>query len=101
MKEIKIKALNTSIFIDDLNEITDGKIRVYDSRKEYLDYYEEISFENEQEYLDEIERLQAVKTVQELLYRFSLYENKDYEIVDDFEMGDCVNIIGNIKILFF
>ena len=101
MKEIKIKALNTSIFIDDLSEITDGKIRVYDSRKEYIDYYEESIFENEQEYFDEIERLASVKTAQELLYRFSLYEIKDYEIVDDFEMGDCVNIVGDIKILFF
>lgn len=101
MKEIKIKALNTSIFIDDLDEITDGKIRVYDSRKEYLDYYEEINFENEQEYLDEIERLQAVQTVEELLQFFCLYENHDFEFVDDFEMGDCVNIIGDTKILFF
>ena len=101
MKEIKIKALNTSIFIDDLNESTDGEIRVYDSRKEYLDYYEEISFENEQEYLEEIDRLQAVKTVEELLQRFCLYENQDFVFVEDFEMGDCVNIIGDTKILFF
>lgn len=101
MREIKIKALNTSIFIDDLADITDGKIRVYDSKKEYLDYYEEISFENEQEYLDEIEHLQSVKTVKDLLSYFRLYENKDYEIVANFEMGDCVNIIGNTKILFY
>ena len=101
MKEIKITALNTSVFIDDLNEITDGKIIVYDSRKEYLDYYEESIFENEQEYLNEIERLASVKTVGELFGIFDHQENIDYEIVDDFEMGDCVNIIGDIKILFF
>ena len=101
MKEIKIKALNTNIFIDDLSEITDGKIRVYDSKKEYLDYYEESIFENDQEYFDEIERLASVKTVGELFGIFCQRENIDYEIVDDFEMGDCVNIIGDIKILFF
>ena len=101
MKEIKIKALNTSIFIDDLEEITDGKIRVYDSRKEYLDYYEESIFENEQEYLDEIECLASVKTVGELLSIFDHRENIDYKIVDDFEMGDCVNIIGSTVLLYF
>lgn len=100
MKEIKIKALNTSIFIDDLNEITDGKIRVYDSQKEYLDYYEESTFQTKQEYLDEIKRLESVKTIEELLARFCLYENKDYVFIGDYEMGDTTNAIGDKTILF-
>ncbi len=43
MKEIKIKALNASIYADELHEITDGNIRFYDSEKHYLDYWEEQS----------------------------------------------------------
>lgn len=102
MREIKIKALNTSIYIDKFNNtIGDGKIRVYDTNKNYLAYYEDITFENEQEYEEEIKYLENAKTIKELLSMFCLYENKDFEFVQDFEMGDCVNIIGDYKLLFF
>lgn len=101
MKEIKIEALNTSIFIDDFSESLDGKIRIYDTNKNCLDYYEDISFESKQDYLTEIERLSSAKTVEELLSHFCLYESKDYIFVDDFEMGDTINIVGDKLLLFY
>lgn len=102
MKEIKIKALSTSIYIDNFNNtIGDGKIRVYDTNKNYLDYYEDITFKNKQEYEEEVMCLESVKTIKELLSRFCLYENRDYTFVQDFEMGDCVNVIGDKLLLFY
>ena len=110
MKEIKIKALNTTIYADELKATTDGKIRVYDTNKNYLDYIEEETLFRksndtdtnvESEYMKWIESFENARTIAELLGYFCLYENNDYEIVDDFEMGDCVNIIGDTKILFF
>ena len=101
MREIYIKNINAKIYIDKLDNTIDSKIRVYDSNKNYLDYYEDISFDNEKEYEKELAKLENAKTIQDLLSYFSLYENRDYELVKDYEMGDCVNIVGKYYILLF
>lgn len=82
MREVFLKNLNANIYIDSADVIDekdfDGKIRVYDSRKEYLDYYE---YENfflfeketfEQVYEKEISYLENIKTIYELLGTFGI-----------------------------
>lgn len=110
MREIFLKNLNAKIYIDELSVANekdfDGKIRVYDSREEYLDYYE---YENfflfeketfEQVYEKEISYLENIKTIYELLGTFGI-TNVEVIPKDQVEMGDMVNYIGEYALLFY
>lgn len=110
MREIYLKNLNAKIYIDDISVVNekdfDGKIRVYDSRKEYLDYYEYenfLEFEKEtfeQVYEKEISYLENIKTIYELLGTFGMV-NVEVISKDQVEMYDCVNYIGEYALLLY
>ena len=106
MREIFLKNLNTKIYIDDISVVNekdfDGKIRVYDSNKNYLEYYEETTFwyraeENgttfEQELNLEINEIENAKTIYCLLDNIGVL---DYDIIEEYDMEeyDYINLIG-------
>lgn len=84
MREIYLNNLNASIYIDDVSIVNeqdfDGKIRVYDSNKKYLDYIEVETFERlsnrletniEHIYNAQVSALESVCSIKSLL-RFLL-----------------------------
>lgn len=99
MKEIYLKNLNASIYIDSADVVNekdfDGKIRVYDSNKNYFDYFEEDTFwtwaEEMQtsfkfEYELEVITLSRVESLEELLEHFCI---NSYTIATE----DCLDPI--------
>lgn len=114
MKEIKIKALNASIYADELEEITDGKIRFYDSDKRYLDYWEHASLlrqaeehgtTTEQEYKKWIALFEKAESVDFIIESFGIYgytispSNNLDSIMEDFaETYDSDNELSDMSI---
>lgn len=81
MREIYLKNLNAKIYIDDVSIVNeqdfDGKIRVYDSNKKYLDYIEIETFERlsnrletnlEHIYNAQVSVLESVCSIKSLLH---------------------------------
>lgn len=114
MKEIKIEKLNAVIYIDEWSENAD-KIRVYDSNREYLDYYEpdtiielaEQDGVSEEQWLDEeTKNLANVEDINELLDKigvssYTVAKNDDLTpILDDFaESYDYDNQLSDMGYL--
>ena len=91
MRELKIESLSLSIFADELEEVTEGKWRIYDSKGRYMDYYEIETLEElagndgltVQEQIDKIcDDISKASSLLDLLDNqlslcYSLYEEKD------------------------